>query len=163
MLIPKGCYLVSACLIGICCRYDGHHCCHPQLAAMARHCRLIPVCPEQLGGLPTPRPPAEIAPGGEGNLVLQRKAALYTAQGEEVTGPFIRGAAQVLQVAQLYLPDAVILKEGSPSCGSRRIYDGFFQGQTKSGMGVTTAMLRREKFVVYSEENWPALFSGPPR
>ncbi len=148
------CYLVSACLIGLCCRFDGcHHRC-PTVEILVRRFRAVPVCPEQLGGLPTPRPPAEIAPGGNGDLVLQQKAEVYFLTGEEVTDRFVRGAEQVLLLARLYTPDGIILKEGSPSCGSHRIYDGSFQGRAKDGMGVTAALLRREGFDVYSEENW---------
>lgn len=154
--MPDQVYLVSACLAGVCSRYDGSNNRHPAVEVLARARRAVPACPEQLGGLPTPRPPAEIVPGGSGSLVLEGKAAVCCAGGQDVTAAFLRGAEQMLLIARLYAPAAVILKEGSPSCGLRRIYDGSFQGRDKAGTGVTAALLLREGFTVYSEED----FSG---
>ncbi len=110
----NGLYLVSACLLGLRTRYDGASKAVPWLERKAKH--LVPVCPEQLGGLPTPRPPAEIV-GGDGLAVLEGQARVINAQGEDVTSAFVRGAEEVLRLAKLLKPTGIILKARSPSCG----------------------------------------------
>ena len=134
--------LVSACLLGICCRYDGRG--NPNDAVLSLLNRdditLIPVCPEQLGGLSTPRIPSE----RRGERVVNRA-------GEDVTSQFIRGAEEALRIAKLYGCQVAVLKERSPSCGCCRIYDGTFSGKLTDGDGVTAELLRREGINVYGE------------
>ncbi len=122
-------------------------------AELVRAHRAIPVCPEQLGGLPTPRPPAEIV-GGTGEDVVDGRARVMTADGRDVTENFLRGAGEVLRLAELVRPDLVILKERSPSCGVREIYDGTFTRTLRAGCGVTTALLRRCGWQVISDEEY---------
>ena len=134
--------LVSACLLGICCRYDGRG--NPNDAVLSLLNRdditLIPVCPEQLGGLSTPRIPSE----RRGERVMKRA-------GEDVTSQFIRGAEEALRIAKLYGCQVAVLKERSPSCGCGRIYDGTFSGKLTDGDGVTAELFRREGIKVYGE------------
>ena len=109
--------LVSACLLGLACRYDGKGKTYGQLEGLERACALIPACPEQLGGLATPRPPAE-----------RRGCRVETEAGTDVTAQYERGAAQALFLAEKYGCRLALLKEKSPSCGCGRVYDGtFFQ------------------------------------
>lgn len=122
--------LVSACLLGVNCRYDGKGQLASSLLPLLKTHTLIPVCPEQLGGLQTPRPPAE----RQGNLV-------YTKVGTDVTPAFVKGAAETLKLAKLYNCELAILKERSPSCGAKQIYDGSFSGNLIDGIGVTAQLL----------------------
>ena len=134
--------LVSACLLGICCRYDGRG--NPNDAVLSLLNRdditLIPVCPEQLGGLSTPRIPSE-----------RRDGRVVNRAGEDVTSQFIRGAEEALRIAKLYGCQVAVLKERSPSCGCGRIYDGTFSRKLTDGDGVTAELLRREGIKVYGE------------
>ena len=141
--------LISACLLGVRCRYDGGH--SRDAAAIKRHetDTLIAVCPEELGDLPTPRPPAEIV-GGDGEDVLAGTAKIMTAAGGDVTDAYLRGAHQTLRIAQSHGATHVILKARSPSCGCGHIYDGTFSGTLKAGDGVTTALLKRHGIEVIS-------------
>lgn len=143
-------YLVSACLLGSKTRYDGKSRL-PQDAPVVPLEKLIPVCPEQLGGLPTPRHPAEIQ-GGRGEDVLSGKAVVINSQGENVTSSFLRGARETLYLALLYDVKGAFLKNGSPSCGCYAIYDGSFNRVKRPGSGVTTALLRAYGITVYDEE-----------
>lgn len=122
-------YLVSACLVGLCTRYDGRV--KDSSACLARLTQAIwiPVCPEQLGGLPTPREAADIT-GGDGADVLAGKARVLTASGIDLTGPFIRGAEEVLKIARAQNIREVLLKARSPSCA------------VSGRIGVTAALLR---------------------
>lgn len=108
--------LVSGCLTGLCTRYDGLA--KPSAACLERlaHCRWIPVCPEQLGGLPTPRQPADLV-GGDGNDVLAGRAAVIDRDGKNVTEQFVRGARQCLLIAGDQNIKVALLKARSPSCG----------------------------------------------
>ncbi len=143
-------YLVSACLLGLRTRFDGESRL-PQDAPLVPLEKLIPVCPEQLGGLPTPRPPAEIQ-GGRGEDVLTGKAVVIDSQGENVTRAFLQGARETLYLALLYEVKGAFLKNGSSSCGCYRICDGSFQGVERPGSGVTAALLRAYGITVYDEE-----------
>ena len=146
-------YLISACLVG--CEVTWRALANersPFVELVQAH-RAIPVCPEQLGGLPTPRPPAEIV-GGSGEDVVEGLARVLTQTGEDVTEKFLRGAREVLRLAELVRPELVILKERSPSCGVRWIYDGTFSGALREGCGVTTALLRRQGWHVLSDEEY---------
>lgn len=140
--------LVSECLLGIRCKYSGGA--NPCLAVIqavkaGRH-RLIPVCPECLGGLAIPRQPSERV----GDRVLSRT-------GEDVTAQYERGAQAALALAKLYGCTAAILKERSPSCGSGVIHNGRFDGGLTPGDGVTAALLRANGIAVYGESEWQKL------
>lgn len=147
-------YLVSACLLGMRTRYDGRHNRSEAVILLKSDNLLIPVCPEQLGGLPTPRPPAEIR-DGDGADVLRGSAGVCTADGKDLAEEFIRGARQVLLLAELMQVDGAVLKTGSPSCGDRRIHDGSFEGRCRAGDGVTTALLKEHGIPVFSERSMP--------
>ncbi len=143
--------IVSACLAGEKCKYNGGDNYHPQIAKMVREGRAIAVCPEVLGGLPTPRAACETR-GGDGNDVLDGRAEVFNKYGENVTKEFINGAQKVLQKAIDNNVQVAVLKERSPSCGVRQIYDGSFSGVKISGQGVTAALLARHGIKLYSEE-----------
>lgn len=140
--------LCSACLVGEPCRYDGRS--KPLDGELLRElravCRLVPVCPEIMGGLSTPRPPAEIRPS-DGRVI--------NAHGEDVTEAFKRGAAITAQKAKAEHAVAVILKDRSPSCGVNAVYDGAFCGRLIEGMGVTAALLKANGFAVFDETRVP--------
>ena len=131
--------LISACLLGVCCRYDGDSKPHPLVSALAERHTLIPVCPEQLGGLPTPRAPAE------------RQDGRVVTQGGDVTGQYRRGAEETLKLCRLLGCEAAVLKERSPSCGHGQVYDGTFSGTLTAGDGVTAALLAAHGIPVYGE------------
>lgn len=135
-------YLISACLAGFCTRYDGELLEHDSLeraVALVRCGLAIPVCPEQLGGLPTPRK-AVFFDIADGEAVLDGKAKTLSEDGEDFTDCLIRGAEETLRIARLYGADTAILKDGSPSCGVSRVNIG---GLKTAGVGVTAALLRR--------------------
>ncbi|MDW7650849.1 MAG: DUF523 domain-containing protein [Bacillota bacterium] len=144
--------LVSACLLGLNTKYDGQSNLNPDLAALQDDYVLIPVCPEQLGGLSTPRPAAEIS-GGDGKDVLEGTAFVKTKCGEDRTAAFLQGARETLKMAETLGLKTAVLKARSPSCGSGEIYNGSFSGGKKTGDGVCAALLAREGITVYSEEN----------
>ena len=132
--------LVSACLLGVNCRYDGGGKAISVLPELMELAELIPVCPEILGGLPTPRVPSE------------RRAGCVVAQdGRDVTAAFQRGAEEALKLAELFGAKLALLKERSPSCGSGQIYDGSFSGGLTSGDGVTAELLEQNGIAVYGE------------
>lgn len=139
--------LVSACLLGIPCRYDGKSVPCPQAMALAKEHTLIPVCPEIYGGLPTPRPPAE-------RIADQVK----NQQGEDVTQLYLRGAQAAADLAMLCGCTVAILKQNSPSCGSKTIYDGTFQGRLIAGEGICAAALRERGLLVLGEEEMEQRF-----
>ena len=134
--------LVSACLLGVACRYDGASKGLPDSVLrelMARHV-LVPACPEQLGGLPTPRLPSE-----------RIGAQVVMKDGTDVTAAYRRGAEEALRLARLFGCRRAVLKERSPSCGSGTIYDGSFSGRLAGGDGVTAALLRENGIAVCGE------------
>ncbi len=137
--------LVSACLLGTACRYDGQSKPHPLVEELCRRHQVVPVCGEIMGGLPTPRVPAE----RQGEKVI-------TKTGSDVTEEYRRGAQEVLHLGQLLGCKAAILKERSPSCGSGRIYDGSFTGTLRDGWGVTAQLLRENGFRVLGESELAA-------
>lgn len=145
--------IMSACLAGEQCRYTGDGFDYPELRKLVEEGKAVPVCPEVLGGLPVPREPNEIV-GGDGFDVLDGRARVITARGEDKTGAFLRGAEAVLAIARKHGARVAILKERSPSCGSGMIYDGTFRGKKIPGCGCTAALLIREGLRVYSEENY---------
>jgi uncharacterized protein YbbK (DUF523 family) len=145
--------VVSACLLGIGCRYDGDSSPNPQLLEAFSRGEVIPVCPEQLGGMPTPRVPSEIR-GGNGFDVIDGRCPVVDRDGNDRTGAFLRGAREVLRICQLCGLRRAVLKERSPSCGTFEIADGTFSGRTRAGMGVTAALLSREGIIVSSDEHY---------
>lgn len=136
-------YLVSACLVGINCRYDGKNKPNEKLIEMLQKGELIPVCPEQLGGLTTPREPAE-----------QKEDKVFTFSGKDVTQNFHKGAEEVLNIVNKLGIKEAILKQKSSSCGCDKIYDGTFSNRLIEGDGVTTALLRKNGIKVYSEDSF---------
>ena len=139
--------VISACLVGLKCMYNGDSDPRPHFVEQMARRELLPVCPEQLGGLSTPRLPCEIV-GGAGEDVLDGNARICTRDGDDITQAFLRGANEVLYLARLVEADLIILKQKSPSCGCGYIYNGAFTGTLRKGNGVTTALLLREKFQV---------------
>lgn len=140
--------LASACLLGVPCRYDGQSKAHPLARALCEKHHVVPVCGEIFGGLPTPRPPAEIC----GQRVVTR-------EGADVTEAYRRGAEAAVQLARLTGAQAAVLKERSPSCGSGEIYDGTFTGTVVEGWGVTAELLRREGIPVLGESRMGELLT----
>jgi uncharacterized protein YbbK (DUF523 family) len=140
--------IVSACLLGIKCRYDGGNSVDERLLAMASEVTFIPLCPEQLGGLSTPRVPAQIVKGN-GEDVLNSRAKVVDASGRDVTKQFLNGAEEVKRIAKLMRVSTVIMKEKSPSCGVCFISKN---DSTIEGMGVTSALLMREGIRVISSD-----------
>ena len=136
--------MISACLLGVCCRYDGRHSHCPGLRAFAASQPFIPFCPEQLGGLPTPRPSANIV-GGEGRDVLQGNARLINAEGQDVTSAFVKGAEQALKLARIARSPFAIMKDRSPSCGLSTPY---CETPTGSGIGVTAALFEDQGILI---------------
>jgi len=143
--------IVSACLLGIKCRYNGADALNEKVLDLGKKDILISLCPEILGGLK--RQSYEIV-DGSGEDVLDRKARVVTKLGEDVTEKFIKGAEEVLKLAKLLDVKEAILKQRSPSCGCGKIYDGTFSGRIIKGSGVTTALLKRNGIKVTSEEDF---------
>lgn len=154
---PRNALLVSACLLGECCRYDAKCPAAPEaLKTFFARCRqadiaLIPVCPECAGGLPTPRPPAEIEPGKSAADVLDGMGRVRTATVDDVTAAYVTGAHAALKAALETRAETALLKAKSPSCGSAEVYDGTFTRRLKPGKGVTAELLTRNGVAVYSE------------
>lgn len=132
--------LISACLLGVPCRYDGTGKLHPLAEELSRRHQLVPVCPEQMGGLPTPRPPAE-----------RRRDRVVTASGEDVTDAFRRGAEAVLDLCRRLNCQGAVLKERSPSCGSGEIYNGYFSDRLTRGDGIAAQMLKAHGIEIWGE------------
>ncbi len=146
---PQIC-IVSACLIGLDSRYNGKNKRNKLVQEMLAQTQLIPICPEQAGGLATPRPPAEIL-NGSGFDVLEGRARVVNKIGEDLTDAYLRGAFQVLKLARLMHCKRAVFKDKSPSCGVNSIFDGHFNGTLRKGQGVTVALLAKEGIEVASE------------
>ncbi|MHC8347254.1 2-thiouracil desulfurase family protein [Pseudomonas sp. RT6P73] len=143
--------LVSRCLLGHRVRYDGGASGpFDQLQQWLDEGRVVPLCPEVAGGLPTPRAAAEI-PGGQGGEVLDGQASVMTTEGEDVSAQFLSGAYQALELVRQHGIRIAVLKANSPSCGNVLTYDGSFSGVKVSGEGVTAALLKRNGVQVFSE------------
>ena len=132
--------LVSACLLGLACRYDGKSKPHPKVVELAKTETLIPFCPECMGGLPTPRPPAEI----QGNRVIN-------AEGHDVTAGYRKGAEEALQICKMLGIKKAILKAKSPSCGKGAVYDGSFTKKLTAGNCITASLLMENCIEVLTE------------
>ncbi|OHS93693.1 hypothetical protein TRFO_40057 [Tritrichomonas foetus] len=133
--------LVSSCLIGAPCRYDGTGCLTDKLQILMKHFNLVSACAECMGGLPTPRTPSERV----GNKILAK-------DGKDVTLEFHRGADRVVEFAKSTKCKFAILKEKSPSCGTQKVYDGSFTGKVVPGQGVLAEKLRANGIECYSDE-----------
>lgn len=144
--------LCSACLLGIRCRYDGNIEPDEKVIELSKKETLIPVCPEQLGGLPTPRIASEIQ-GMSGENVLDGKCKIINKIGEDVTQHFIKGAEETLKIAQLFNITEAIMHQKSPSCGCGLTFDGTFSKKFIKGDGVTTALLKRNGIKVINEDD----------
>lgn len=136
--------LISACLLGVDCKYNGSNnkLDDEIIHSLKEKYNLIPVCPEIMGGMPTPRNPVEITDG-----------KVFDYDGEEFTKEFEKGSEEVLKLAKLYDTTIAILKENSPSCGSNYIYDGTFNHKKIKGMGIAALKLSKENIKLFSEEN----------
>ena len=139
--MKKPTLLVSACLLGVCCRYDGESKPNADVIALRDRYTLIPICPEVDGGLPTPRTPSERV----GDRVLMR-------DGKDVTDNYFAGARMALDRAESFSCVGAVLKARSPSCGSGRIYDGSFSGKLTDRDGVAAEVLKKKGIAVYTEE-----------
>ncbi len=133
--------IVSACLAGIKCNYKDEARPCQKVIELVKQGKAIPVCPEQLGGLTTPRTPAE-----------QKDNKVFTKTGDDVTAQFKRGAEEALKIALLSNCDEAILKAKSPSCGSGKIYDGTFSGRLIDGDGVFARILKKNNIKVFNED-----------
>lgn len=144
--------LVSACLAGRACRFDGSSSKDDRLGRLVAEGRAVLVCPEEDGGLATRRPPAEIV-GGDGHDVLSGRARVVTRDGADVTEAYLRGARAALDAARRTGAEVAILKARSPSCGKGCIYDGSFTRAPTEGDGVTTALLEANGIRVVTDED----------
>ncbi|MBE7028704.1 MAG: DUF523 domain-containing protein [Ruminococcaceae bacterium] len=135
--------LVSACLVGEKCKYNGEDNKNEKIIEFLKDKEYITVCPETMGGLPTPRPPSEI----KGDLV-------FNSEGKDVTSNFLKGAEETLKIAKENSVDLVILKAKSPSCGYGQIYDGSFKGQLIKGNGITCKVLIENGYKVLTEKEF---------
>jgi len=142
--------LVSACLLGVNCRYDGNHGENEDVLALLDKYHVVPVCPEQLGGMETPRSASERR--GENTVINQ--------SGQDVTAFFVKGACETLKLAKIFGCKKAVLKERSPSCGHGIIYDGTFSGNKIPGSGVTAALLRENGIEVIGESRILSLITG---
>ena len=137
--------IVSACLVGINCKYNGDNNDNDKVKEYLKDKEYIIICPEQLGGLTTPRNPSEII-----NINGERK--VFTCDSIDVTKNFINGAKESLKIAKIYNCKKALLKEGSPSCGCNFIYDGTFSGKKIPGQGITTTLFKENNIEVFSEK-----------
>ena len=144
---------ISACLLGQKVTYDGrsNFLDNAIVAQWKEDGRIVPACPEVLGGLPTPRPAAYIVGRDGGAGVLDKTACVLKKDGGDVTAPFVEGATRALEIVRKHDIKIAIMKERSPSCGSREIYAGDFSGQKIPGSGVAAALLKRNGVTVFSE------------
>ena len=142
-------YLVSACLIGINCRYDGKSSFSEEAARFLSDKRFVPTCPELLGGLGVPRRPCRFS-GGDGQQVLAGSARVVDDTGNDLTDRFVTGAEQTLSIVLQWGVTRALLNERSPSCGVNEVYIG---DEKTPGMGVTAALLKREGIVLISDED----------
>jgi len=133
--------IVSACLAGVNCRYDGKNSANEKIIKLIKEGKAILVCPEQLAGMTTPREPIEIKNG----KIINKK-------GEDFTEKLIFGCSEALKIAKLYCCEKAILKSRSPTCGCGKIYDGIFTGKLIAGDGLFAKMLKENDVEVISEE-----------
>ena len=144
--------LVSACLLGIDCKYNGSNNDNAKVKEYLKNKAFVIACPEQLGGLTTPRDPSEIVKCDKDGIINENYK-IISNKYVDVTRNFIKGANETLKIAKIYNCKEAILKYGSPSCGSNFIYDGSFTGNKVIGEGVTTKLLRDNNIKVISEND----------
>lgn len=144
-------YLISACLCGVNCKYNGANNYNEICDKLFSSGKAILVCPEQLGGLPTPRIPSEIINYSKENS--QKDITIINKNGDNVSKEFIKGAQEVLNIAKKLNIKKAILKEGSPSCGVNKIHNGEFKGIKKVGKGVTAALFEMNGIRAISEKD----------
>ncbi len=144
--------VISACLAGINCKYSGENNHDEKIMKLIENEKTILVCPEQLGGLTTPRDTCEIV-GGTGEDVLNGNAKVMTSKGVEVTKQFINGAKEAFRIVDMYKATKAITKAQSPSCGNHKIYDGTFSGNFREGDGVFVTMLKEAGVEVTTEKD----------
>ena len=140
-------YLVSVCLAGVDCRYNGGNSMNITICELVKQGKAIPICPEKLAGLPTPRVCCEIIIDKSGNKKIVNK------DGDDFTKQFIEGAEKTLEIAKIIGVEKAILQSRSPSCGYCSIYDGTFSGQLKEGNGFTAELLTKNGIEIYTENN----------
>jgi uncharacterized protein YbbK (DUF523 family) len=145
-------FLISGCLIGINCKYNGSNNKNREVVELVKKGLAVPFCPEQLGGLPTPRYASEIQQGS-GEDVLEGRARVINQIGQDVTENFKRGAEEALKLAKILGTKFAILKSKSPSCGYGKIYDGSFSGVLVDGNGVTAALFLKNGIKVITEKD----------
>lgn len=140
-------YIVSACLAGIKCRYDGKDNTCEKVKQLVEEGKAIPVCPEVLGGLSIPRIPCEQQIEQDGCVKIR------SSEGKDCTQAFEEGAKKTLAIAKIVGANRAILKAKSPSCGCGKIYDGTFQRKLVDGDGMTTKLLKKYGMTIYTEED----------
>ena len=140
--------LVSACLAGVSCRYDGNSNTVEELENLVKSGQAIALCPEVMGGLPTPRVPCEIVTDAGG------EKRVFDKNGEDRSAEFEEGARLTEEICRLLGIKTAVLKSGSPSCGCRQIYDGSFTGRKREGRGLTAERLIRSGITVCNEKDW---------
>lgn len=143
--------VISACLCGVNCKYNGENNLNEETLTLLKEGKAVLICPEQLGGLNTPRIPCEIV-GGDGADVFDGKAKVVNSRGEDSTEEFVKGAYEALKIAKAVGAKSAILKSKSPSCGYGKIYDGSFTGKKIIGNGVTAELFLKNGIKVYTEE-----------
>lgn len=149
---PSDRFIVSACLAGVRCCYDGKDRIHSRVRRMVDEGIALPVCPEVLGGRPIPRDRCEIR-GGDGGKVLSNKAKVVTESGNDISRKMILGAKRALTCAKIFGANSAILKSKSPSCGVGMIYDGSFSGKLVIGNGVTAELLLKNNIFIQNEKD----------
>ncbi|EOR26789.1 DUF523 domain-containing protein [Clostridium sartagoforme] len=142
-------YIISSCLCGVNCKYSGGNNLNHKCLDLLKEGKAVLVCPEQLGGLPTPRTPAEIQGSSEG--ILNGNDKIITKENIDVTKEFLKGAYETLHIAKLSNINKAILKDGSPSCGVNYVYDGNFNGTKTQGKGLTATILDKYGIDVISD------------
>jgi len=145
--------MLSACLTGVNCKYNGSNNLHPRFKDLAESEDVVLVCPEELGGLTIPRSPSEIT-GGTGEDVLNGQARVIGREGEDVSPYFVKGAEATLELARTHQVDLAILRRRSPSCGCGLIYDGSFTSTLRPGDGVCAALLKQHGIRVISDDQY---------
>ena len=144
-------YLISACLCGVNCKYNGANNYNEKCNELFISGKAVLICPEQLGGLTTPRISSELQANAKD--VIEGNGKVITNEGLDVTREFIKGAKEVVEIAKKLPISAAILKEGSPSCGVNFVYDGSFNGNKVKGKGITTEMLNEIGIKTLSEKD----------
>lgn len=144
--------LVSACLCGVNCKYSGGNNFNDKVHELFKDGKAMPICPEVLGGLDTPRPPHEII-DGDGRGVLDGICKVKSKNNIDSTEAFLKGAYETLNIAKTINPEYIILKANSPSCGFKNIYNGKFDGSKIHGNGVTAELLFQHGYKVLTEED----------